>query len=229
MKNDEIKQNNKKKGTTNKDKNNKKVATKVTKIKEEKVIVEEFNLEDEVNETEAEVLEENKSSFFDKLKERKNDLFLLLGLVVVVVLGFFVLKGKDVGPTYELPLTLSGEAGLHELTYSEYQEKVDNDESFVVILESASCSHCVAFMPVAEKFANDNGLPMYYVDTNTFSSEDWDGFEKSNTYLKKANGRWGTPTTMVLAGNETVSYIEGETDAASLLNLYNEYFDMSEE
>lgn len=227
MKNEEVKQKSKKKGTTNKD--NKKVATKVTKNKEEKVIVEEITVNEEVDDEldSVESLEE-KNSFFDKLKERKNDLFLFLGLVVVVVLGFFVLKGKEVGPTYELPLTLSGEAGLHELNYSEYQEKIDNDESFVVILESATCSHCVAFMPVAEKFANDNGLPMYYVDLNTFTSDEVNKFEKSNTYLKKANGRWGTPTTMVLAGKETVSYIEGETDADSLLKMYNDYFDMGE-
>ena len=30
---------------------------------------------------------------------------------------------------------------------------------------------------------------------------------------------------MVLAGNVTVSYIEGATDAGRLKTLYNEYFD----
>jgi hypothetical protein len=67
---------------------------------------------------------------------------------------------------------------------------------------------------------------MYYVDTDTFTSEDWETFEKSNTYLKKAKGNWGTPTTIVLAGREHVSFIEGTTNHESLLNLYQDYFDI---
>ena len=156
---------------------------------------------------------------------RKGDLSLILGLVLVAVLGFFLMKEKEVEPSYKLPLTLSGDAGLKQLTYAEYQEKINNDEQFVVILERATCSHCVTYMPIAEKFAKDNNVPMYYVDTDTFTAEDWEGFEKSNSYLRKANGKWGTPTTVVLAGSESVDYIEGSTTADELVKLYNKYFD----
>lgn len=157
---------------------------------------------------------------------KKKDIFLIIGLIVVVILGFFLMKGKKVEPSYQLPLALTGESGLQELTYSEYQEKIDNKESFVLIIERATCSHCVNFMPVAENFAKDNNVPMYYVDTDTFSEEDWTEFEKSNSFLKKNSNSWGTPTTIVLAGEEAVDYIEGETTADKLLELYKEYFDM---
>ena len=70
---------------------------------------------------------------------------------------------------------------------------------------------------------------MYYVDTDTFTEEDWNKFETSNTFLKKNSGNWGTPTTIVLAGNEAVDYIEGETTADKLQELYNNYFDMNQE
>ena len=161
-------------------------------------------------------------------KKKKGDIILVIGLVVVLVLGFLVMGDKNAGPSYELPLVLSGDAGLQELTYAEYQEKIDNGDHFVVILERATCSHCVSYLPVAESFASDNSLPMYYVDTDTFSESDWEGFEKSISYLKKANGNWGTPTTVVQAGYETVDFIEGETTADELIDLYNKYFDMGE-
>lgn len=166
---------------------------------------------------------------FVERKSNKGDIFLILGLVVIVVLGFWVMKDKNTGPKYELPLTLSGEAGLHQLTYSEYQEKIDNKEEFVVILERATCSHCVTYMPIAEQFASDNNLPMYYVDTDTFTNEDWEVFEKSNSYLRKAKGDWGTPTTLVLAGSETVDYIVGVTETTRLKEIYNKYFDIEKE
>ena len=212
MKNEEVKNNVTKKDVSKKT-TSKKETSKDTKKKaniEQEVVVEKRKVEVSTNET----------------PNKRNDMFLILGLVVVVVLGFFAMKGKSVETTYELPLTLSGEVGLHQLTYEEYQEKIDNKEEFVVILERATCPHCVTYLPVAEQFAKDNNVPMYYVDTDTFTAEDWEGFEKSNSYLKKSKGNWGTPTTVVLVGSQAVSYIEGASTAEDLLELYNEYFEM---
>lgn len=200
----------------NKNKKNAKISEKAVK-KEEKIV------KKEVVKEAVEEKNTNKAT-----TKKKSDIFLVLGLVVVLVLGFVLMSDKNAGPKYELPLTLSGEAGLQQLTYAEYQKKIDNNEEFVVILERATCSHCVTYMPIAEAFAKDNNLPMYYVDTDTFSQSDWEGFEKSNSYLRKANGYWGTPTTMVLAGSETVDYIEGTSNATELLELYNKYFDMGD-
>ena len=163
----------------------------------------------------------------EKKKIKMSDIILIVGLLAVVILACFTLKGEKVKPSYELPLALSGEPGLQQLSYTEYQEKVDNDESFVLIIERATCSHCVTFMPIAEQFADGNNVPMYYIDTDTFDTEDWEPFEMSNTYLKKNIGSWGTPTTVVLAGKDAVDYIEGSTSAEKLLELYNKYFEMN--
>ena len=157
---------------------------------------------------------------------KKSDIALIAAVIVVLILGYFVMKGTKAEPTYTLPLTLSGESGLKELSYKEYQEKIDNDESFVVIVERATCSHCVSYMPVAEKFAKDNGLPLYYFDTDKFEEGDFDDLESSATFFKEKNGNWGTPTTLVQAGHETVDYIEGETTSEKLKKLYEDYFDL---
>ncbi|MEE3344184.1 MAG: hypothetical protein VZS44_08860 [Bacilli bacterium] len=157
---------------------------------------------------------------------KKTDIALIVGFIVVIAIGCFVMKGTKAKPTYELPLTLSGEKGLHKLSYTEYQEKIDNNESFVFIVERTSCSHCQNFMPVAEKFANDNSVPMYYIDTDEMKQDDWSSFSSSNSFFKEKNGNWGTPTTMVLAGSESIDYIEGETSSDALLKLYKKYFDL---
>lgn len=157
---------------------------------------------------------------------KKNDIALILGVIIVIVVGVFLMKGTKAKPTYELPLTLSGQAGLQKLSYSEYQQKIDNDESFVVIIERTSCSHCQNFMPVAEEFASSNKLPMYYIDTDEMEDSEWSLLETSNSFFKKQGENWGTPTTIVLAGNTAVDYIEGETDADSLLDFYKKYFDI---
>lgn len=160
---------------------------------------------------------------------KKKDIILVIALIAVVIIGCFVMKGEKVKPEYKLPLTLSGEAGLHLLSYQEYQSKIDNKEEFVVILSRESCSHCQNFLPVAKEFAEEKSLPMYYIDTDTFTESDWSTFEKSNSFLKKQAGNWGTPTTVVLAGYEAVDYIEGETSKDNLQKLYDDYFDLKNE
>ena len=159
-------------------------------------------------------------------KIKKTDIALIAGVVLVIVVGFFAMKGTKAQPTYELPLTLSGEAGMHKLSYTEYQEKIDNKDNFIVIVSSATCSHCQNFMPVAEDFANDEGLPLYYIDTNDFTSDEWTNLEKSNTFFEENSGNWGTPTTLVLAGKESVDSVVGESDSDALLDLYEKYFDI---
>ena len=159
-------------------------------------------------------------------KIKKTDIALIAGVVLVIVVGFFAMKGTKAQPTYELPLTLSGEAGLHKLSYSEYQEKIDNNESFIVIVSRTTCSHCQSFMPVAEDFVNEEGLPLYYIDTDDFTEDEWTSLESSNTYFEENSGNWGTPTTLVLAGEESIDSVVGESDSDTLLNLYEEYFDV---
>lgn len=230
MKNEEVKKTTTKKGTTTK-KSSKgavkktqtgKVQPKKKEVVKEKVKKEEVKVEEIL--VEEPKKEEKKSN-----KIKLSDVALIVGLVIVVIIGIFVMPGESNKVEYELPLTLTGEVGLHQLTYQEYKEKVDNEEAFVLIIERATCSHCVTYMPIAEAFANDNGVPMYYVDTDTFSSEDWEGFEKSNSFLRKNSSSWGTPTTVVLVGSETVDYIEGTTDADGLKELYEEYFEINQE
>lgn len=160
------------------------------------------------------------------MKMKKTDIALVIAVIVVLIIGAFVMKGTKAEKGYELPLTLSGDVGLKKLSYAEYQEKVDNKEAFVFIVERTSCSHCQNFMPVAEKFAKDEKLPMYYIDTDEMGEEDWKKLPKSNSFFKKNGDNWGTPTTIVLAGSEAVDYIEGETTAEELKKLYEKYFDL---
>ena len=223
------------KKVTPKKESEKKETTKKESLKKktgETALSKEEVVEDVMEQEEFEEKEELESvtikSTKNKQSSKKSDAILILGLVVVVILGCLLMKGEKEKASYELPLTLSGDNGLQELSYQEYQDKIDAGESFVVIIERAACSHCVNFMPVAEEFAKDH-VPMYYVDTDTFSEDDWNEFEKSNTFFKKKSGNWGTPTTIVLAGKEAVDYIEGETTADKLEELYNQYFDINEE
>ena len=151
------------------------------------------------------------------MKLKKTDIALIIAVVVVIIIGAFVMKGGKVE---------KGNGSLKKLSYAEYQEKVDNNETFMFIVERTSCSHCQNFMPVAERFAKAQNITMYYIDTDEMGEEDWEKLPKSNSFFKEKGDEWGTPTTMVLTGSKVLEYIEGETTVDELKKLYKKYFNL---
>lgn len=142
-----------------------------------------------------------------------SDILLIGGLIVVVILGFFIMNGEKLGA-----------GGAYELSYSEYVEKIENGDKFVLVVESATCSHCVNYMPVVKKFAKSKEVKIYYVDTNTFTSSDWETFEETNSFfIEKAEEGWGTPTTLFLDGEEAVDYFVGGSTSEGLETYYEQY------
>lgn len=151
---------------------------------------------------------------------KKKDIALIVGVLLIIVVGVLSLgKNETKKIEYELPLVLNGDAGLQEITYKEYEEKIDSLEPFVFIVERTNCTFCQQFMPVVEKFATDYNIPIYYINTDNISSDEFALLLKSNTFFKKNRDDWGTPTTMILIGNEAIDVLEGAREADVLYDF----------
>ena len=146
---------------------------------------------------------------------KKSDIFLIVGLVLVVILGCFMMKGEKVG-----------NGGSFQLSYDEYVEKIEDGDKFVLVIERATCSHCISYMPVVKKFARSKEVKIYYVDTNTFTNDEWKTFEETNSFFEsedvKTNG-WGTPTTLFLDGKTAIDHVVGSISNEELEEYYNKY------
>ena len=156
---------------------------------------------------------------------KKTDIALIIVVVLIIVVGIFAFGKNDNKIEYELPLTLNGEAGLQEITYAEYEEKIDSKEPFIFIIERTDCSYCITYMPIAEQFASDYNIPMYYINTDNITSDEFTSLQKSNSYFKK-NTRWGTPTTMILLGSESIDELEGAAEEEGIYSFLSEYIDL---
>ena len=148
---------------------------------------------------------------------KKTD-FILIGVVVlIIVAAIFSTKGTIAEEEINYPLTLAGEAGLHQITYNDYEEKVENGDAFIVIIERAGCSYCVQYMPIVEEVANEKKIPIYYIDTDTLSQDEYTELSTTNNYLKRND--WGTPTTLFMLGNRVIDSIGGYVDKDSVLSF----------
>ncbi len=138
---------------------------------------------------------------------KKNDLILIGAVLLIVVLALFSDKGTKAYEDVEYPLTLNGKAGLNQITYNEYKEFVSSEEAFIVIIERAGCSYCIQYMPIVESVANEKNIPIYYIDTDTLTKEEFNELSSTNSYLKR--NEWGTPTTLFMLGNRVLDTIGG--------------------
>lgn len=216
--------NNKKKTNTNNKKNNtKKVETKkVEKEIKEKVIVK----NEEVVETEKKVVSKKvREKMKFELTPKQKDIILVL-LVAVVLIIALVLTGNKNKLDIELPIALEGTAGFNEITYTEYEEKLNTEAPFLVVIVNDGCGYCDMYKPVVEEVANEYNLPISYINLANLTSEEKTLLSSSNSYLKKQ--QWGTPTTLFMYGDSVVETIGGYIDKDEFVEFVKENFVVAE-
>ena len=121
--------------------------------------------------------------------KKNNNLIWIIAIVILVLLVAFLIINKAIS-----------KGDLVELTYDEFTEKIDNEESFVLCVSRTTCSHCATYKPKLESVAKDYGIDLYYIDIDKYSEEEQDEFEKI------INFNDSTPTTVFLKnGKETTA------------------------
>lgn len=157
---------------------------------------------------------------------KKSD-FILIGLVlVIIVVALFSTKGNVKEDPIDFPLTLAGESGLKQITYSDYETLVNNKEAFIVIIERTGCSYCQMFMPIVEEVANEKQIPILYIDTDTLTNEEFESLSTKNKYLKR--NQWGTPTTLFMLGDRVIDVIGGYTEKSAVEDFLKDRVVMGE-
>ncbi len=197
----------------------KKVETKKT-VKKEEVKVEEITPN-----VQEKVVKEKKSF---SLTSRQKDLILILLVVVLLIVALFVTMKKEPELDIELPIALQGEAGFTEITYSEYEEKMNTEAPFLVVVVRDGCGYCEMYEPILEEVAGEYKIPIYYINMSNLSSEEYTALGTSNSYFKKNQGKWGTPTTLFMYGESVIDSISGYVEKDEFVDFVKENFKVEE-
>ena len=87
---------------------------------------------------------------------------------------------------------------IHELTFNELESKLNNQDSFVLIITQTGCSHCEAYLPVVQNVSNKYKVDFYILNRTNISDEE-------RTKLKNIANISGTPTTLFYTSGEEKS------------------------
>ena len=167
----------------------------------------------------------SKSKF--SLTAKQKDIILIALVVVLLIVAAIVTGNKDSKVDIELPVALEGDAGFYEITYSNYLEKIDSNEPFLVVIVKDGCGYCEMYEPILKEVADEYNLPINYINLTNLSEEEYNNLAQSNAYLKK--NQWGTPTTLFMLGDSVIDSIGGYVDKDKFVDFVKENFVVNED
>lgn len=89
-----------------------------------------------------------------------------------------------------------------ELTYEEYNQKIQNKDSFILLMWQDGCSHCQKFEPILNEVITEYNLEIYSMNISKITDEEYAKLQ-NKTFIT------GTPTT--------VTFKEGVTQSKKLV------------
>lgn len=124
----------------------------------------------------------------------KNKVIILVTICLVVLIGAFV-ADKLMNKSY-----------LNKIGYDEIIEKVDNKESFILLVSQTTCSHCMSYKPKLDKVAKEYKVNIYYIDVDLLKEDEFNALEEK-IHFEDA----GTPVTLFIKNGQ-------ESSAATRIN-----------
>lgn len=80
---------------------------------------------------------------------------------------------------------------LIELNFSKVEEKVNNKETFILLLSQETCSHCAQYKPILKKVLAKHDIIAYELQIDKLTKEE-------TAKLKDIANASGTPTTIFI-------------------------------
>lgn len=131
-------------------------------------------------------------------------IIVIISAIIGLIYASSVLKGKE----------NNLDKRLIDLKYSELQEKIDNKDSFILVVSKTDCEHCIAYKPVLKEVLADHDLTAYEIRIDTLSKEELNSFSQIANIT-------GTPTTIFIVDGEeksTSHRLIGEADKTKIEN-----------
>ena len=134
----------------------------------------------------------------------KKKVTILVIVCLVILIGGFV-ADKFLSKEY-----------LVEIKYKEVMKKVENKDSFILLLSQTTCSHCAEYKPKLKRVTKKYKVYVYYLETDLLS-------EKEEKEIKKLFSFTGTPTTVFVTDGEektAATRINGDADEKKIISKF---------
>lgn len=105
---------------------------------------------------------------------------------------------------------------LISISFKELEKKIENKDTFILVLTQKQCSHCLEYKPVLKEVLYEYNLKAYELDQKTLT-------KKEKAKLKDIASITGTPTTVFISeGSETATAtrIHGAASKGAIISRF---------
>ena len=167
------------------------------------------------------VLVVSKSKEKDLVAKVLKILGVILGVIIVIALavGISFVKGDKGSNKNNTTQKVSlSDAGFNEVDIDKYIELTKSSDKNIILIARPTCGYCEAFTPILKQVSEDMNLTINYVNTDSFSSDDWTTFKNSFEYL--SGDEWGTPLVLIVKNGEIVDKNNGYVEADAIKSFF---------
>ncbi len=111
----------------------------------------------------------------------KKNIWLILLILIIVGAGIFLV--------YQFAFEKQEESKLIDIQVSDFVEKIENKDTFILVISQTGCSHCEQYLPELDRTLKEKNLNAYLLNITNLTKED-------STTLSKYVNFSGTPTTI---------------------------------
>ena len=132
---------------------------------------------------------------------------LFITFVIVLIIGFIFLSRTNNPEVEDTDLTIP-------LLFEEFKNKIENEDSFILVVVQAGCPACKAFQPTLNSVIEQYDIDIYSIDTITLTNEE-------RLYLNNIANVASVPTTLFIVNGieeTTLNRIVGNASQTDLVN-----------
>ena len=136
---------------------------------------------------------------------KKNIIILSIGALFIALGVFFCILSNNKSEEY---------SNISMITIDELRQKVDNKETFVLVITQDGCSHCKIYKPILNKVGQKYNFTFYDITQTNMSLDDL-------SYLHAIANISGTPTTVFIQDGEeksTLNRLVGNVEEYKLVD-----------
>ena len=145
--------------------------------------------------------------------------------IIIMLLSVLLITGctseeKEIFKNYKVKEGITINESITEvksLTYEEYENKIKNKDSFVLLLWQTGCGHCETFEPILNNVVDYYNIEVYSLNIGTLTDTEYAKLE-NKTFVT------GTPTTVAFKDGITQSKkLIGSKDEQTVIDFLVRY------
>lgn len=140
------------------------------------------------------------------MKKRKN-IFIIAIILFIIIVGFLIINS----------LQTKNQGQLIKINYEKLAEKVENKDSFILVVSQSTCAHCATYKPKVKEVAKNYNIDVYNIDF------DYESEKIKNKFLKEFNLTGATPVTLFIENGKEKSIfnrLEGDVSSTKIIDKF---------